>query len=159
MTDLRSLLIGRWTLSRTVTGAHVMQGVAAWVPGEDGVLHYREEGLSLLGGAGRPLKFSRRYLYAAEAQRLRIFFDEAPPRLFQAVALRADAGGWRGTGLHLCASDSYRSTYRFERDGRLHVRHEVSGPRKAYAIATDYARLPASGEGRDAETLVGTMPC
>lgn len=140
MSDLQSLLAGTWELSRTVTGGHVMVGSAEFSLRPDGMLHYAESGTTLFSGADRPITFSRSYLYLVGTGPLTIFFDEPQPRLFQHVELVEGPAGWRGEGYHLCTPDTYRSRYDFGRDGQLHVRHAVAGPRKDYVIETQLLR-------------------
>lgn len=136
MTDLRSFLGGAWRLYRTVTGGHVMEGEAVFAARPDGMLRYSETGFATLAGADRSLAFARSYFYAPDGSKLRIFFDEPTPRLFQDISLNEASGGWRGTGVHLCAPDTYRSEYAFERGGAFRIRHAVEGPLKSYLIET-----------------------
>lgn len=132
-------LQGVWRFERTVSSAGTMAGTATFDLRSDGRLSYFEVGaLSLEGSA--PLQFSRRYLYEPHRSGLRIWFDEPRLRLFQDVALIEEADVVRGHGEHLCAPDTYRSSYAFSMPHGFSIVHAVEGPRKSFTITTTYRR-------------------
>jgi hypothetical protein len=141
-------LAGQWSLSRTIDGQDPvksplrgsMRGSAVWTPINSGAMAYREEGLLRLND-GAEMQAERDYIYGLHEDGFDVFFKEFPPRLFQHVALGPDAdGGLFGNAEHPCGEDIYRSSYRFGRDGNFTICHVVSGPRKNYAMRTDYTR-------------------
>lgn len=117
-----------------------MEGEATFIERDDGLLKYRETGFATLTHCNHTFAFSRSYVYVVDGPSLRIFFDEPAPRLFHHITLSKDADGWQGSGVHLCAADSYSSDYAFAHNHAFRIRHAVSGPRKSYVIETHFVR-------------------
>ncbi|MET3898458.1 hypothetical protein ABIB57_002407 [Devosia sp. UYZn731] len=132
-------LVGDWSFRRSVTGGSIMTGQATFGRVGENCLNYAETGMLTLAD-GKDYAFERRYIYELRGGGFRVLFDEKPPRLFQDVDLGLSDDTWIGSGFHNCAPDIYASTYRFDLPVGFRIAHDVSGPRKAYAIVTDYAR-------------------
>ncbi|MET3927104.1 DUF6314 family protein [Devosia sp. 2618] len=131
-------LIGNWSFERSISGQGQMTGTAVFSERPDGLLDYREVGqLQIANGS---FAFNRSYLYQVRADGFEVFFDEAPPRLFQRVDLTETAHGLTGSGHHLCPPDIYDSRYEFHLPNRFLIVHAVDGPRKAYVIRTEFKR-------------------
>lgn len=132
-------LVGVWSFRRSVSGGSIMTGQATFVPAGGDRLSYAETGTLTLAD-GKDYAFERHYIYELRGGGFRVLFDEKPPRLFQDVELELNGGALIGSGFHNCAPDVYSSAYRFDLPVGFRIAHDVSGPRKAYAIVTDYAR-------------------
>ncbi|MDB5529130.1 MAG: hypothetical protein JWR51_2233 [Devosia sp.] len=132
-------LVGDWSFRRSVSGGSTMTGQATFFQASDHRLNYAETGTLTLAD-GKDYAFERRYIYELRGGGFRVLFDETPPRLFQDVVLRLAGEALIGSGFHNCAPDVYSSAYRFNLPVGFRIAHDVSGPRKAYAIVTDYAR-------------------
>lgn len=134
-------LAGTWSFNRVIEGQGHMQGLATFTPLDGERLAYREQGrLRLLNGS--ELEAEREYLFCARDRGFDVYFKENPPRLFHTISLSATAGrALSGSADHLCNLDNYQSTYTFLPDGRLVIRHVVSGPRKDYMMTTTYMRV------------------
>ena len=132
-------LAGDWRLDRRVDGRPLMDGQASYRAGHGGCLTYHEKGRAHLAG-GASFAAERAYLYRQRPTGFAVFFMEDPPRLFHAVALTPRCDALVGDARHLCAADLYLSHYEFCADGTFSTRHDVSGPRKNYALETTYRR-------------------
>lgn len=133
-------LAGRWRLSRRIDNGVTVEGLAVLTPLSAGGLRYREDGTMRLP-SGEALAAFADYLFTPELESLAIWFDEAPPRLFQHFRLSVGAdGGLAGMSRHDCAPDLYLSEIVFAPDGWWSLRHAVTGPRKAYVSLTRYDR-------------------
>jgi len=133
-------LAGHWMLDRCVDGRLLMAGQASFGANDDGSLTYQEQGQVRLA-SGASFAAGRAYLFRQRPTGLAVFFIEHPPRLFHDVALTQAGDALAGDARHLCKADLYLSRYEFWADGRFSVRHDVSGPRKDYALATTYCRM------------------
>jgi hypothetical protein len=132
-------LAGEWRLSRAIDDGSSMTGTATFTPDGDGRLDYREQGQFYLPD-GRTLDAGRCYIFGETADGFAVFFAETPPRLFHRIALERLRPTLVGNGTHVCGNDSYASRYEFHADGSFVIAHNVSGPRKAYAMKTRYVR-------------------
>lgn len=137
--DVFSALAGTWELSRTI-GDWKFRGSAVFCTHGADELRYEENGI--LSRAGTPdIAAFRRYVYRYEADRIAIYFDERPPRIFQVLDLEpAPGGNWEAKAEHDCAADHYASRYAFGTDTML-TTHLVHGPRKDYEMLTTYRRV------------------
>jgi hypothetical protein len=122
-----------------VSGGQMMTGKATFSQIAEHQLRYAETGTLSLAN-GKDYAFERRYLYELRPHGFRVLFDEAPPRLFQDIDLAENNGDLTGSGFHNCAPDAYASSYRFNLPVGFRIVHDVAGPRKSYAIVTDYGR-------------------
>ena len=137
--DVFSALAGTWELSRTIS-EWKFRGSAVFSAQGPNELRYEENGiLSKQGNAD--ISAFRRYLYRYEADRIAIYFDEHPERLFQVLDLqRAQNGSWEAQAEHPCPPDHYASRYSFGA-GTILITHVVHGPRKDYEMVTSYRLL------------------
>lgn len=140
--DVFSALAGMWELSRTI-GGWTFRGSAAFCVQSPDELRYEENGV--LSRQGTPdIAASRRYIYRYEADRIVVYFDERPDRIFEVLDLaRARCGNWEAQAEHDCPPDHYASRYRFGTDTIL-ITHLVHGPRKDYEMVTNYRRSKAT---------------
>jgi hypothetical protein len=131
-----SALAGTWELSRTI-GEWNFRGSAAFCAQGPDELRYEENGI--LSKQGTPdIAASRRYLYRYEADRIVIYFDERPARIFEVLApKRAPNGTWEAQAEHACPPDHYTSRYAFGPD-TIAITHVVRGPRKDYEMVSNY---------------------
>jgi hypothetical protein len=134
------LLRGAWSLSRQISEAASMAGMAIFTPAADDGLAYRECGTLRLAN-GTSFEAERRYVFRPRRGGFTVFFAETPPRLFHDVLLSAAGEALSGEATHLCAADIYVSRYTFRPDGSFSIRHYVRGPRKSYCSDTLYRRL------------------
>ena len=137
--DVFSALAGTWELRRTV-GDWQFRGSAAFCAQGESKLRYEENGI--LSKQGTPdIAASRRYVYRYEADRIVVYFDEHPARVFQVLDLkRTRHGSWEAEAEHSCPPDHYASRYVFGGETML-ITHVVRGPRKDYEMVTDYRLL------------------
>ena len=137
--DVFSALAGTWELSRTV-GDWKFRGSAVFCVQAQNELRYEENGI--LSKQGTPdIAAFRRYIYRYEADRIAIYFDERPLRIFQVLDLtRAASGNWQAQAEHHCPPDHYASRYAFAPETML-ITHVVHGPRKDYEMVTNYRRV------------------
>lgn len=125
---------GVWRLERTirqadgVTGA--FSGQAVFSADGHGALDYVEDGQLTLGAAPA-MRATRRYRWA---DGLHVFFEDGRP--FHQVP----AKGGRAT--HLCPPDTYVVDYDFSAWPNWRAKWRVTGPRKDYAMISDYTRAP-----------------
>lgn len=123
--------IGLWELERDITpatGAPArFEGQATWraVPGGAA---YHETGVLHLDGAA-PMMAQRRYAWRDD---LSVWFTDGRP--FHTVPPLG------GQATHFCDPDTYVSTYDFAEWPVFWVRHDVTGPKKDYAMITRYTR-------------------
>jgi hypothetical protein len=129
-------LAATWELSRTV-GDWNFRGSAAFCAQGPDELRYEESGI--LSKQGTPdIAASRRYIYRYEGDRIVIYFDERPARVFQVLdPKRAPNGNWEAQAEHDCLPDHYASRYWFAGE-TMQVTHTVRGPRKDYEMVTNY---------------------
>ena len=128
---------GAWTLSRRIEDALAgatghFEGAARFTSGPGG-LSYLEEG-RLTFGAAPPMTATRRYLWRAEGASIAV--DFADGRFFHAFptdAVRPEAA-------HYCAPDQYAVRYDFSRWPHWRAEWRAVGPRKDYAMISDYRR-------------------
>jgi len=116
-----------------------MTGMATFTPCDAKKSDYREQGrLHLFDG--RTLDARRRYIFDETESGFAVFFAENPPRFFHRIALARIGPNFAGAATHFCADDRYDTRYEFRADGSFVIAHNVSGPRKAYAMETRYVR-------------------
>lgn len=138
MTGLASLdqLEGRWRLARRIVQADGSEGAL------DGTCTFRraghrliqeEEGLLRLPLDGPALRATRRYVWTAGTGRLEVLFEDDRP--FHTVPL----GVARPEATHLCPPDRYAVVYDFSAFPDWRSVWQVEGPKKAYAMTTDYS--------------------
>ena len=132
-------LEGAWHLDRTIEHQATMTGTAVFRRHGTDVLHYREEGRIRLAD-GKAFDGHREYRFERAPGGFTVFFAEAPPRLFHRIEVARDADGFTGSATHLCAPDTYDSSYCFLADGSFVIRHSVHGPRKDYVSTTLFRR-------------------
>jgi hypothetical protein len=134
--EVFSALGGTWELSRTV-GEWNFRGSAVFRAQGPDELHYEENGI--LSKRGTPdIAASRRYIYRYDANRIVIYFDEQPVRIFEVLApKRAPNGSWEAEAEHFCSPDHYASRYAFAPD-TIVITHVVRGPRKDYEMVSNY---------------------
>jgi Family of unknown function (DUF6314) len=135
--DVFARLEGDWTLIRHVDGRPLMTGLATFSANGDGSLTCHERG-RVHWADGQEFEAERRYLYRASPTGFAVFFFEEPTRLFHDVRLERTHRGLIAQASHLCKDDLYLGGYAFLADGTFRIRHEVSGPRKAYTLETTY---------------------
>jgi len=134
--EVFSALAGTWDLSRTI-GEWKFHGSAVFCAQGENELRYDESGILSKPGTADIAAF-RRYIYRYEMDRVVIYFDERPERVFEVLDLkRASSGNWEARAEHLCPPDHYVSHYSFGRETML-ITHAVRGPRKDYEMVTNY---------------------
>ena len=137
--DVFSALAGTWELSRSI-GDWKFRGSAAFCADGPDELRYEENGILSRPGTPDIVAF-RRYIYRYEADRIAIYFDERPARIFEVLDLtRAAGGNWQAQAEHDCPPDHYASRYAFGAETML-ITHVVHGPRKDYEMVTTYRRV------------------
>jgi hypothetical protein len=135
-------LPGLWRLQRYDEKKLVMEGQMQLVPKGHNRLHYREHGHHYLPD-GQNVTFVRDYLYQLDKDRLTIFFEQNPSRLFLDMVLQQgpEPEQWTCSGEHPCGEDIYRSSYHFHSSAYFQIIHSVSGPRKDYCLDTQYHKI------------------
>jgi hypothetical protein len=142
--DLAAFLRGCWRLTRrfvdaasTATGR--MDGAACFEPAPWG-LNYVEQGILAMGDYRG--EATRRYRFTAcEGSRADILFDDGAP--FHAL----DLATGRAEIVHHCGDDLYEGRYAVLSADQWTLDWRITGPRKALAISTRYARLDAAPSG------------
>jgi hypothetical protein len=134
--EVFSALAGTWDLSRTI-GEWTFRGSAVFCAQSENELRYDESGILSKPGTADIAAF-RRYVYRYEADRIVIYLDERPERIFEVLDLkRASNGNWEAQAEHSCPPDHYTSHYSFGRE-TMRITHVVRGPRKDYEMVTNY---------------------
>jgi hypothetical protein len=134
--EVFSALAGTWELSRTV-GEWKFRGRAVFCAQGPNELRYEENGILTKPG-NADIQASRRYIYRYEADRIVVYFDELPARIFEILDLkRAPNGTWEAEGEHACPPDHYASRYSFGPE-TIAITHIVRGPRKDYEMVSNY---------------------
>lgn len=138
-----SAFTGDWLLTRWIDDPGAgslgrLEGTASFRPEAAG-LAYREAGLLTLGTAP-PVTVTRAYLWQAQGEDITIRFVDG--QFFHAFA--ADAA--EPEAEHACPPDFYRVRYDFRFWPRWRAEWRVTGPRKDYAMQSDYRRLDSKGE-------------
>ncbi|WP_289155372.1 DUF6314 family protein [uncultured Salipiger sp.] len=122
--------IGEWRLEREIReasgGSGRFEGVARWVPEDEGALYVETGELVLPSGR---FAAERRYRWGAD---LSVWFEDG--RFFHQVPAE---GGETG---HWCDPDQYDVRYDFSDWPQWQVRWQVRGPRKDYSMVSRYAR-------------------
>jgi hypothetical protein len=127
---------GDWRLTRTIEDLRAgrsgrFEGRARFTPEADG-LAYVETGTLRFPDAP-PMTATRRYLWRAGAGgTIELRFDCG--RFFH----RFDADEPRPSAEHHCSPDHYRVCYDFSRWPHWRAEWRVRGPRKDYALVSDY---------------------
>ena len=132
-------LAGPWVLRRAVDNGASMIGAATFIDCGDGRFDYAEHGVLTLAD-GHRLDAMRRYRFEPSGDGFNVWFAGCPALLFHRVAVRPAGSKLVGNARHLCGDDLYESRYELRADGSFSVCHAVAGPRKRYAIDTDYTR-------------------
>lgn len=127
-------LFGTWQFVRTVADYADMVGAAQFNAMDDGAVLYRETGVMTLPQGARQ-DFYKTYIYKPYPRGFSVYFDEVVPRLFHHVILDEH---FVGRAQHICAADTYDTTYQFNSDGTFLVTHGVTGPRKNYVSHTQF---------------------
>ena len=122
---------GDWRIMRTITNASgpdaTFVGRANWTPKGEGLLYVETGELHM---SGQPaMHAERRYFWDAQ---LGVWFDDG--RFFHQVP----ASG--GDTAHWCDPDQYDVHYDFSGWPSFETRWKVRGPRKNYAMITQYSR-------------------
>ncbi|PZQ51312.1 MAG: trigger factor [Rhodovulum sulfidophilum] len=128
---------GLWTLTRRIEDVRAgatghFEGRARFtaVPGG---LAYLEEG-ELVLGAARPMRASRRYFWREMGPEVEVDFSDG--RFFHAFPVGAE----RPAATHYCAPDQYSVRYDFAAWPDWRAEWRAVGPRKDYAMISDYRR-------------------
>ncbi|MCL7464769.1 DUF6314 family protein [Phaeovulum sp. NW3] len=125
---------GRWRLVRMIRQADGQtmrfQGEAVFAPVAGG-LRYREAGVLVIPGEGT-LRAERDYLWRDAGGRIAV--DYADGRAFH------DFDPADPQAHHRCDPDDYRVRYDFARWPDWRADWAVTGPRKDYAMTSDYTR-------------------
>ncbi len=130
-------LLGRWTLDREVSGQARMVG-ELWVSAVgEGTAVYAERA-TVRTEDGARFSGSQRYLVRRCADGVVLCFAGSGA-VFQELRFAAGGHGslW-AEAVHRCAEDEYLSAYALGPGRAFMVRHEVSGPRKAYVSVTRF---------------------
>jgi Family of unknown function (DUF6314) len=134
--DVFSALAGTWEISRII-GEWNFRGRAVFRAQGADELRYEENGILAKQG-NADIQASRRYIYRYEADRIVIYFDEQPARIFEILDLKRAANGtWEAEAEHACDPDHYASRYAFGAETIVIV-HVVRGPRKDYEMVSNY---------------------
>jgi hypothetical protein len=128
---------GLWRMERAIEDRHTGQagwfrGRAVFAPMPDG-LAYREEG-SLRLGSGPVVAATRAYLWREAGEAIEVRFGDG--RLFHAFA----CGEAAPAAVHLCPPDRYEVRYDFATWPAWRTQWQVRGPRKDYALESEYRR-------------------
>ena len=138
--DVFDQLEGSWSLERIIEGLATMEGVATFTRDGADALAYHEEGEVRLVH-GQAVKAHRDYRFERAPRGFNVLFAEVTPRLFHRIELAREDTALTGAAAHLCAPDTYDSSYQFLADGSFVIRHAVRGPRKDYVSTTTFSRL------------------
>lgn len=130
---------GAWQVSRRIEDSvsgqvGLFEGVARFLPNADGLRYHEAGGLRL--GEGAVMRAERVYLWRIDGRRVEVSFEDGRP--FHEFDLGSDA-----EVVHQCDPDLYRVRYDFGDWPRWSSCWHVSGPRKAYVMTSDYARVSA----------------
>ncbi|MBL3570439.1 hypothetical protein BV509_06950 [Rhodovulum sulfidophilum] len=125
---------GAWLLTRRIddrlTGQVLrLTGRAVFAPDDAGLVYDETGRLELPGQA--PAVATRRYLWRAGVAGIEVFFEDG--RFFHALG-----PGDRPEARHDCAPDLYRVRYDFAAWPCWSSRWDVHGPRKNYAMESEY---------------------
>jgi len=126
-------------LQRSADNGVSMIGTATIAARGNGQFDYQERGRLRLTD-GPTIEGERRYIFEECDDGFRVLFAESPPRLFHQIVLCRAGPSLVGSGVHICGEDRYDSRYEFRPDGSFVIEHAVRGPRKRYAINTNYSR-------------------
>ncbi|HSX13327.1 MAG TPA: DUF6314 family protein [Chlamydiales bacterium] len=137
---------GSWQFKR-ITPHGKMIGVARFTNKTPNELHYREEGLFIRETIPKVSseddneqythKIFQEYIYRLENDKIVIYFNEKPPRLFHRLEFTDDSQAF---GFHLCKSDQYEAFFHFESPEKFTVTYLVKGPKKNYTINTTFQK-------------------
>jgi hypothetical protein len=139
VTWVRDDFVGLWAVARRIDDAAGGQagqfdGQAVLEPEAEQDLVYAEAG-SLQMGAGPAMTATRTYRWHFVGDRVEVFFaDGRPFHGFRPADGDVEAK-------HLCGADLYRVRYEFGAWPVWTARWEVRGPRKDYAMVTQYRRV------------------
>jgi hypothetical protein len=134
---------GVWTVAREIADAAGQQtgrfdGQAVLRPEGEAGLVYAEEGV-LRMGAGPGWTATRTYLWSFDPAGVTVRFADG--RAFHAFVFGA------AEAKHLCGADIYRVRYDFAHWPVWTAQWDVRGPRKDYAMVSQYRR-PGDASGR-----------
>jgi hypothetical protein len=134
----RDGFVGRWSVGRVITDHRgavegVFDGIAVISAEGEAEASYAEEGLLRMGD-GPQMTATRRYLWRFAGAAVEVFFADGRP--FH--DFRLDAG--EVAAEHLCGADLYRVRYGFGSWPVWTARWQVQGPRKDYAMVSQYRR-------------------
>lgn len=130
---------GQWRIGRVITDRLTgrtsrFDGQAGLTAAGDGALAYAETGQLQLAGAA-PMTATRRYLWQFAGAQVDVRFADGRP-------FHSFAPGMTGPGTdHPCGEDLYRVAYDFSAWPRWSARWDVRGPRKDYALHSQYDRM------------------
>ena len=124
---------GDWQVARRIEDALRGQtgrfsGVARFERDKVG-LHYLERGVLEMGDAA--MDAERAYFWRSGSGGIEVFFDDG--RFFHKIGASGEAAHW-------CDPDQYDVTYDFSDWPVWTSRWQVKGPRKDYAMVSDYTR-------------------
>ena len=135
-------LTGIWTFDREIPGYASVMGEARITPEGADTARYEESAqVSLVQGG--TLHATQCYCYRrwpAVSNGLEILFCETGELFHRLAFEQGSDGSLEAHARFLCAADEYLSEYRLDRDGCLHVRQTVRGPKKDYQVRTTYVR-------------------
>lgn len=133
--------VGVWTISRVIsdhlaasTGA--FHGTARFSAVQNGLAYIEKGQLQLVGQP--PFLAERRYHWHQDENGLHVSFHDGRP--FHSFDPRSPEAS------HWCDPDTYQVAYEFDAWPHWRTIWNVSGPRKAYQMITDYTPMP-TGSG------------
>ncbi len=131
-------LLGTWTLEREVSGQARMVGELRVSAAGDGTAVYEEHATVRTEG-GVQFAGSQRYLLKQQTDGVVLCFAGSGA-VFQELRFAVGGHGTlRAEAVHHCVEDEYVSAYALGPGRVFSVRHEVSGPRKAYVSTTRFS--------------------
>jgi hypothetical protein len=132
-------LIGQWTFHREISNQGTMSGTASFTLINPDRAAYEESG-ELKLNTGQTLHAQQHYFYQRTEAGFSVHFVPSGDLFLNLAFKPADEEGWNATAHHHCAPDLYNSEYRIFANEILHIRHDVTGPRKHHTIQTTYCR-------------------
>ncbi|MBS0350149.1 MAG: hypothetical protein JSR33_02995 [Proteobacteria bacterium] len=133
---------GVWKFERFISNEGSVKGQATFAEIKPNVLKYSETGVWIMADKNMEISRQYQYHYNPETDKIIVFFDENPPRLFYelnvAFAEAKTSVCTIATGEHLCNKDTYKATYKFISSNQFTLFYQVNGPRKQYVIQTNF---------------------
>ncbi|MHA1598648.1 MAG: DUF6314 family protein [Alphaproteobacteria bacterium] len=135
--DIRSFMIGTWSLTRTINDLRqnmpgAMQGGATIATGDDDY-HYREQGELCFGDYRETVHRTYRYSFPGPGI-AEVCFDDGRP------FYRLDLGNGFCKVQHVCGDDIYRGAFRVDGPDAWRSNWFISGPNKEIVLDSRYER-------------------